>query len=135
LYEAAHPEVVNYSAAGSDAKLLIGPSQSERHPDILLYLSSEPDVKDIWSIWVPDIVIEVVSPSSAKRDYQDKPDEYLEFGVSEYWIVDAEKSHMTAFTRWRGQWKRQVLTQKYTTPQLPGFTLDLKRVFAAAKIK
>jgi hypothetical protein len=42
---------------------------------------------------------------------------------------------MTALIRWRGQWKPKVLksTQKYTTQQLPGFTLDLARVMAAVK--
>jgi Uma2 family endonuclease len=135
LYQAAHPDTINYLAGGSDAKLLIAPSQSERHSDMLLYLSPEPDMKDIWSVWVPDIVIEVVSPSSTKRDYEEKPDEYLEFGVAEYWIIDPAKSHMTAMTRWRGQWKKQVAAQKYSTRLLPGFTLDIKRVIAAAKIK
>jgi hypothetical protein len=42
---------------------------------------------------------------------------------------------MTALTRWRGQWEPKLVkpAQKYTTHLLPGFTLDLKKVFAAAK--
>jgi hypothetical protein len=42
---------------------------------------------------------------------------------------------MTANTRWRGQWKPRVLraSRKYATPLLPGFALDLKRVFAAGR--
>ncbi len=40
---------------------------------------------------------------------------------------------MTAMTRWRGTWNSKVFkpTQKYTTTLLPGFSLDLKLVFAA----
>jgi Uma2 family endonuclease len=89
---------------------------------------------DVWSIWVPAIVIEVLSKSSAKRDYDDKPPEYLTFGVDEYWIVDAFKQQMTAKLRWRGQWKDKLLkpTQKHSTRLLPGFSLDLKRVLQAA---
>jgi Uma2 family endonuclease len=109
--------------------------QSERHPDISVYLSAPPDGPDVWSLWIPAIVVEVVSKSSAKRDYQDKPGEYLSFGIDEYWIIDSFKNQMTAMTRWRGQRKDKIVkaTQKYSTRHLPGFSLDLKRVMSAGK--
>ena len=134
-YRFEHPDTIMVIAAGNEAKILLASDQSERHPDLLVYLSSPPDVKDVWSIWVPAIVVEIVSESSIKRDYEDKPPEYLGFGIDEYWIVDAMKQQMTALTRWRGQWKEKIVkpSQKYATSHLPGFSLDLKRVFAAAK--
>jgi Uma2 family endonuclease len=60
----------------------------------------------VWSVWIPEIVVEVVSPSSAKRDYHDKPSEYLSFGIDEYWIVDPAKQRMTVNRRWRGSGNR-----------------------------
>jgi len=42
---------------------------------------------------VPDLVAEILSPSTAARDKTEKKDIYEEFGVKEYWIVDA-KSHI-----------------------------------------
>jgi Uma2 family endonuclease len=80
-------------------------------------------------------VLEVVDRESADRDCQIKPAEYLAFGVAEYWIIDGQTRRMTVNTRWRGQWKPRVLkpSQKYATPLLPGFALDLKRVFAAGR--
>jgi Uma2 family endonuclease len=73
--------------------------------------------------------------SSTRRDYEEKPAEYLAFGVREYWIIDGQTRRMTANTRWRGQWKPRVLkpSQKCKTPLLPGFSLDLKRVFDAGR--
>ena len=36
----------------------------------------------------PDFVLEVISPSTKKRDYALKLSKYMEAGVREYWIVD-----------------------------------------------
>src|SRR5438045_3107274 len=43
IYQVEYPGVINYLSSGSHAKLMIGPSQSERHPDLLIYLSDPPD--------------------------------------------------------------------------------------------
>lgn len=133
LYEEGHPGVIEFVAGSGDAKLLIGPTQSERHADLSIYLSPEPADEDVWSRWVPEIVVEVVSDRSAKRDYEDKPPEYLALGVREYWIIDARRRQMTVLSRWRGQWRERVVKppKKHSTHLLPGFALDLKRVLAA----
>lgn len=135
VFREANPDTIELIAGGMDSKLLIGPSESERHPDVCIYLSPQPEVEDVWSLWIPEIVIEVVSESSAKRDYEEKPQEYLELGVKENWIIDKKKNQMLSLVRWRGQWKKSVVkpSQKFSTELLPGFKLDLKRVFAAAK--
>jgi Uma2 family endonuclease len=135
VYQENHLNILHSVTSSNDSKILLADDQSERHPDLSIYLSPPPDVADVWSLWVPEIVIEVVSKSSAKRDYDDKPAEYLSFGVDEYWIIDSSKQQMTALVRWRGQWKEKIVkpSQKYSTRHLPGFSLDLKRVLAAAK--
>lgn len=135
-YKRSHRELIYAIAGSNDSKILVSASESERHPDLSIY-DSPPPSGDVWSLWVPRIAIEVVSKRSAQRDYEDKSDEYLEFGISEYWIIDSLKEQMTALTRWRGQWKSQIIKPptKYSTPLLPGFSLNIKRIFAAAKRK
>jgi Uma2 family endonuclease len=45
----------------------------------------------------PDLIIEVVSPSSRKMDYFTKNLAYLDAGVREYWIVDPQKEITTIY--------------------------------------
>ena len=45
----------------------------------------------------PDLVIEVVSPSSRKMDYSTKNTLYSNACVREYWIVDPEKERTTIY--------------------------------------
>ena len=81
-----------------------------------------PDSLDIWPE-LAEIVIEVVSPSSVHRDYDEKPDEYLQFGILEYWIVDAEKQQVLILRRSRGKWAERIVRpgELYQTRLLPGF--------------
>lgn len=45
----------------------------------------------------PDLIIEVVSPSSRRMDYSTKNALYSDAGVREYWIVDSEKERTTIY--------------------------------------
>lgn len=42
----------------------------------------------------PQLVVEVVSPGKANRDYRHKRSEYAARGISEYWIVDPNKDQV-----------------------------------------
>lgn len=134
LYQAANPEVVRMIGSGGEFKILAEGFESERHADIFVYKTEAPDSSDIWSIWVPEIVIEVVSPGSEKRDYEEKPPEYLAFGVTEYWIFNEPEQQVSVLHRSGGRWKTRVLNAAETikTRLLPGFELNINAVFAAA---
>lgn len=134
-YDAAHPQQIHTIATGAECKILLEDLQSERHPDLAVYLSPPPnDEADIWSTWIPELVIEVVSRSSVQRDYVEKREEYLQFGVLEYWIVDADKGQMLVLQRSRGTWAERTVQppQLYQTRLLPGLEFACEAVFAAA---
>jgi hypothetical protein len=130
----AHPDQVWDIPGGSDCKILLPDWDSERHPDLAVYQSAPPDGRKVWSTWKPELVVEVVSPSSEARDYLEKREEYLDFGIKEYWIVDADKRELLALRRTRGKWKETVVREgdAYETPLLPGFALDFAKVMQAA---
>lgn len=132
-YQAAHPERVYAVADASDSALRMPEMQSERHPDVAVYLTPPPDSDaQPWEYWIPDIVVEIVSDSSVDRDYRVKPDEYLKAGVRRYWIIDPRDRTATVFTRRADQWQQQKLdaTGVLKADLLPGFELKLAEVFA-----
>lgn len=45
----------------------------------------------------PDWIIEIVSPSNARRDYVDKLDLYSRTGVKEYWIIEPESEKVLVY--------------------------------------
>ena len=48
---------------------------------------------------VPDLVLEILSPSTATRDRTEKKDAYAASGIDEYWIVDPAKRRVMVFSR------------------------------------
>ena len=60
-----------------------------RQPDILaIHRRREAIIEERGIVGPPDLVIEIISATSAKRDRTMKKQSYARFGVPEYWIVD-----------------------------------------------
>ena len=83
----------------------------------------------------PDLVVEILSPWTKKRDLRQKFEVYQRSGVREYWIVDpADRSVLV----YRGTETKRfddgltfVETGNLESSVLQGFVLDLEAVFAA----
>jgi len=131
----AHPQKIEFLATSGECKILVAGYESERHPDLAVYTTPEPDDPNAWSIWIPAIVVEIVSLGSEQRDYVEKRDEYLAFGVQEYWIIDPAKGEMLVLRRFRGRWTEQVVRppQRYASRLFPGFEFDIGQVLAAGE--
>lgn len=133
-YKLTHSGRIHRIGGGADCKLLLLDLDIERHPDIAVYKTPRPDVENVWAVWIPEIVIEIVSPSSAQRDYEEKPAEYFLFGVREYWILDADRREMRVLRRSGDRWTARVIRppQVYRTRLLPGLEFSCAQVFQAA---
>ena len=76
------------------------------------------------------LAVEVLSPSTARADRQQKRAIYQDEGVSEYWIVDADARLVE---RWRpGDARPEILATRLgwqPRPDHEAFELDLERYF------
>jgi Uma2 family endonuclease len=62
---------------------------SGRLPDVAYVANEHLDrLKETFIDGAPDLIVEIVSPRSDRRDHQDKLAEYEAEGVPEYWIID-----------------------------------------------
>jgi Uma2 family endonuclease len=63
----------------------------------------------------PDLIIEILSPSTAKYDLEDKKDVYEQYGVQEYWIVDPSNKQV---------WGYQLVDKYYQALPTNAGTID-----------
>ncbi|GHV33788.1 hypothetical protein FACS1894187_03050 [Synergistales bacterium] len=67
-------------------------------PDILI-LCDESKLRPSGIVGAPDVVFEILSPSTSARDMNEKLSLYERSGVKEYFIVDADEHLVTAYRR------------------------------------
>jgi len=78
----------------------------------------------------PDLVVEVLSPGTARRDRGDKLGLYAESGIREYWIVDPEERQIEFLVLRDGRYTVALPKgSSYSSDVLPEVTLDLKQLW------
>jgi len=83
-------------------------------------------------VGAPDLIVEILSPATTKKDKTDKYDLYQESGVLEYWIVYPEEEFIEAFVLKGKHYQRKGIYLKgeqMTTDILKGFNLNVDDVF------
>lgn len=106
-------------------------------PDLLVVLEQHRDrIAEQVIDGAPDLVVEILSPGTARRDLVAKRELYARFGVPEYWIVDSEASNIEVLTLERGAYTRFGLFRRYETLRsslLPDLAIPLAEVFPEAR--
>ena len=80
----------------------------------------------------PDLVIEILSPSTAQRDRTLKRTLYALHGVPEYWQADTDAKIAMVLTLDNGEYKVAGIYgegQMLVSPLLQGFTLEIDKIF------
>ena len=73
-------------------KMLISLTRNDYEPDICFFMKDKSDkfTPTQMQFPAPDIIVEVLSPSTEKHDRETKFQDYAAHGIHEYWIIDAE---------------------------------------------
>ncbi|MGD9712036.1 MAG: Uma2 family endonuclease [Thermomicrobiales bacterium] len=100
-------------------------------PDLVVVLKrNRSRLHDDAVVGAPDLVIEIVSPSSARIDRVRKAALYASYGVPEYWIVDPDARTILAQSLVDGRY--QTMTPEddlIHSGVLPGLVIDPSDVF------
>ena len=80
----------------------------------------------------PDIIIEILSPSTMATDVWTKYNKYLFAGVKEYWIVDPIKNLVTVHILKNGKYTATLYSDIdiISVTVFPGCEIDLSAIFA-----
>lgn len=103
-------------------------------PDLLFVAKERKSIIQFDGIHgAPDLVIEILSPSTSGRDQVLKRKLYGKYGVQEYWIVDPEAETVEVLTLTASglePWRRFVDGERLTSPLVAGLQITLSDLFA-----
>ncbi len=102
-------------------------------PDIFFVKKERLDIiGDQYVAGPPDLIVEILSPSTVQYDRDDKFKLYQKAGVPEYWLVDYEAKTIELFTLVEGDYTpagnyagREVVA----STQLDGFKISVESIF------
>jgi Uma2 family endonuclease len=84
-------------------------------------------------IGVPNLIIEILSPSNQSHDLITKLNLYMNYGVQEYWIVNPMLNSVTVYAlnekEMYEQHDMKTESGTITSKILDGFTTDLREIF------
>lgn len=100
-------------------------------PDICVVCDAS-KLDDAGCIGAPDLIVEILSPSSAAKDLNDKFDLYEQHGVGEYWIVFPGEGILEIFDLIDGKYvsrSKYVRQNTVFSRVLPGLKIKLEDIF------
>jgi Uma2 family endonuclease len=80
----------------------------------------------------PDLVVEILSPSTASDDRGIKYETYEKYGVREYWLVDPDAKYVEVYRHEAGKFQRQGVykpNQPFVSAALGGATINSQSWF------
>jgi Uma2 family endonuclease len=101
-------------------------------PDLVFVATANLDILKSRAIFgTPNLLVELISPSSVRRDRYDKKELYARFGVKEYWIGDPANKSLEILSLIAGRYELHCAAEgngKLTSPVLAGLEFDLSEI-------
>jgi Uma2 family endonuclease len=134
-YKESYPDVILRAGGAGECRLWLPGMISSRTPDVAVVVRNTP--KDVRDRRPPVLVAEVVSKGGETRDYEAKRQEYLVYGIREYWIIDPKARRVTVLSRDGDVWVERVFQGEQTIASyvLPGFAGRVADLWLDAEIE
>lgn len=102
-------------------------------PDILFISNENHEILTALNIkGAPDLIIEILSPSTIENDRKYKKLVYEKYGVKEYWIVDSQEEMIEVWALQDDTFQifhEAKKTDKFKSRLLENLELDLEKIF------
>jgi Uma2 family endonuclease len=100
-------------------------------PDLMYLPGSRPAQNDPVDS-VPELIVEILSPSSGKKDRVLKLNHYQSSGVPHYWILDPDEGFIEAYELREGLYVSIVRADggTYSHPSFPDLAFDIDELFS-----
>jgi len=102
-------------------------------PDISI-ICDKSGFTDARYVGVPDLIVEILSPSNQSHDLITKLNLYMNYGVTEYWIVNPMLNAVTVYAlsdeKMYEQYDMKTDIGEITSKLFDGFHVDLKYLFS-----
>ncbi len=102
-------------------------------PDLVVILKDSLDkITEKGIEGAPDLVVEVLSSSTAYYDLKEKKDVYERKGVKEYWIVDPKMEEVEVYVNEGGNFRKVSSKRKkgsVSSPLIKDLKIDLEELF------
>ena len=128
-YLVAHPELgelfVPRAAIWTSARTYL-------EPDLMFVSTERLKTTDPGHLATADLVVEVISPSTAVYDRTTKADTYAALGVGELWLIDTKQQTVEQRILGTEEWNTAGIYTIEDTVQavhLPGFTCAVRAIF------
>jgi Uma2 family endonuclease len=136
-YRQQHPDLIRRVGGAGEFRLWIPQMISGRNPDLAIVFQGTP--KDARGRRPPSLVAEVVSEGGEDRDYAEKRQDYLVFGIGEYWIIDPRLRQVLVLLRREAPegpaWEERICRgdEVIVSELLPGFAGTVAELWANAE--
>jgi Uma2 family endonuclease len=103
-------------------------------PDVVYLSAARRELVQQWIEGAPDLVVEVLSRGTARKDRGEKLRLYAATGVREYWIVDAEERQIEHLVNRDGEMTVVLAADaSYRSPVVEEIELDLDALWTAVE--
>jgi Uma2 family endonuclease len=134
--------LVNHVKRNKVGKVYVAPTdvvldeENTVQPDLVFVATANLAIIQPRAIFgTPDLLVELVSPGSVRRDRSDKSDLYARFGVKEYWIGDPANQSLEIFLLKDGRYELHCAAEvqgKLTSQVLAGLEFNLAEIAQSA---